>query len=655
MQGIFFLPNQIAENILMKNWFKILRIVLLTLILATVAWILPHLSFDDSLQNWVPANSPLISDYKNFLEDFSSDAVIIISLVDGENQKPEILSATLDTVRSRIRKFDNVIRVDIWPPPLMDYHNTPKPQIHSFFLTFKPPSYLNPNRPELVQQLHDMLETTGMEYHIAGTGVIHKAINEFTGRTSVLFLLLGILFLLVTMVVFIRNVRVILITLAIAFGSVSFAMIAAWLLKVQFNMIMAILPFLILFYSTSVSVHIYHHHGAMREVIRPAAIAVLTTCAGFAPFLFDTAGLLRDFGIVAIAGLSGTLFWTWALYYPERHALKGDLLLKDAVSIIPTWWNQKSLVLASLIMLILIPGIFRIKSEINIFSVLPQSNRAVEDYRFIEKNIGPFMPVEYRVDLKQTDRKTIKAWTDSVLRLNKVGAYMGYTSFPVWMSPRQYGYISNDGKSGRIVFYVSSLTTTEGLKLVHAIDHISAQLFSDDRAAPKPTGYASLYVSVAGHLTKSFRESLLMAFLFVFLIIYFFVRNTRLFLASLLPNLFPVLAILGVMGWFHVPLDMVTFPIGCLALGIIVDDTVHYLYWYRKSWSVKEAMEKAGTGCVITSLIYILGFSVFLLSEANPARFFGILSITAIVTALFGDVVLLPFILERISQKSSKK
>ena len=114
-----------------------------------------------------------------------------------------------------------------------------------------------------------------------------------------------------------------------------------------------------------------------------------------------------------------------------------------------------------------------------------------------------------------------------------------------------------------------------------------------------------------------------------------------------MPNLLPILAILGVMGWFHIPLDMVTFPMGCLALGLIVDDTVHYLYWYRKSRDVQFAYEKAGPGTVITSLIYILGFSVFLFAAANPVRYFGILAITALITALFGDIVILPIILDK--------
>jgi predicted RND superfamily exporter protein len=101
------------------------------------------------------------------------------------------------------------------------------------------------------------------------------------------------------------------------------------------------------------------------------------------------------------------------------------------------------------------------------------------------------------------------------------------------------------------------------------------------------------------------------------------------------------------MGWFGIPLDMVTVPMGCLVLGIIVDDTIHFLYWYRKSGSVDSAFNEAGPGAIFTSVIYILGFSLFLFSSVNPVRYFGILFITSIATALFADIVIMPIILKR--------
>jgi predicted RND superfamily exporter protein len=638
----------------MNSRIKIIGPLLLILSIAATIFFIPRLIFDDSLQSWVPPESQIINDYKTFLAEFKTDALMIVSIVNSKGADEDAFSNAVDSITKQIAGFQHVKSVGSWPPPFLKHKTKSPNNIHSFFISFLPPSHLNPNRPELVQDLTEFLDSANVEYHLAGTGVIHKAINDFTSHASRRYLLIGIALLIILLVVYLRDFQIILKTVGISLGSVSLVLLAAYLLGIQFNMIMSILPCLILFYSTSISIHILNHRGDIRKVLWPTVIAVLTTCAGFSAFLLDPAPLLRDFGLLAIVGLVGGLFWALILFYPDHGSLRADLPFKNKIHFIEKLWNSSSLFVGIILFAFLIPGVFRIKSEINILSTLPGGHRTVQDYLFIEKNVGPYVPVEYCVDISQTNSQDLSNWIEAVYSLDKVGAVMSYLAIPVWMDQRNFGYVSEDGRTGRVVFFVPVISTTEGMQLVHQIENLAKEYFPDSRVIPKPTGYVSLYVSVANHLAKSFRQSLLLAFVFVFLLILIYLRNLKLFLASVLPNLFPVIAILGVMGWFHIPLDMITVPMGCMALGIIVDDTVHFLYWYRKTDSVHLALKNAGPGSVITSLIYILGFSVFLFSEANPVRYFGILSITTMATALFGDIVILPVILMKIGRKNEK-
>jgi len=635
----------------MYSLLKIFSILFLVLVLSAAVIILPKLTFDDSLQNWVPQDSEIINDYRTFLNEFKSDALIIVSIVDSAGRDNDALPEIIGELIEDISQLDHVQSVQKWPPPFLRNKMSVPHYVHSLYICFLPPSHFNPNRPDLVQNLTDLLNKTDMEYHLAGTGVIHKAINDLTSKASKRYLGIGIAVLLVFLILFTRNFQIILKTIGTSLGSVAFVIIAAWLMNLRFNTIMSVLPCLILFYSTSVSVHILNHQGDIRKVFWPTLTAVLTTCAGFSAFLLNSAPLLRDFGLLAIIGLLGGLFWALVLYYPEKNLMTTRIPLKNRLHEIEKWWNMRTMVLGIIFFLVLIPGALRIKSEIDIFSVLPADHKTVQDYHFIEDHIGSFVPIEYRIDLEQTDNRIVREWIEAVYQLDKVGAVMSYLAIPVWLNPKNFGYICQDGKTGRVVFYVPPVNTTEGLELVQQINSLARGLFPENHAIPKPTGYASLYVSVADHLAKSFRGSLLLAFVFVFLILFVYLRNLKLFLASIFPNLLPVLAILGVMGWFHIPVDMVTFPIGCMALGIIVDDTVHYLYWYRKSRDVQYALEKAGPGTIITSLIYILGFSVFLFADISPVRYFGVLSITTMIAALFGDIILLPQILKKVGQK----
>jgi predicted RND superfamily exporter protein len=624
----------------MHTRINILSPVILILFLFTAGFISPKLVFDDSLQSWVPPESAIIEDYQAFLEEFKTDAIIIVALNDP---------VYLDSIALGLSQLDHIEKVGPWPPPFLKYKTKPPDRVKALYVSYLPPSHLNPNRPELIAGMEELMDSYGVEYHIAGTGVIHKAINDFTSRASKRYLVMAIMLLCVFLVLFTCDLRTVLKTFGISLGSVAWVMIAAYLLDIRFNTIMSLLPCLILFYSTSVSVHILNHHGEIKKVIWPTLIAVITTCAGFSAFLLDPAPLLQDFGLLAIIGLVGSLFWSLLLFDFQKGHFTARIRFRKQLGFIKSLWNSKTVLTGVVIAAIMLPGSFRIQSEIDIMSVLPNDHPAVQDYIFIEKNFGPYVPVEYEVDLLQTPQDDLREWIDAVYDLDKVGAVMSFLSFPPFLDSRGLGYVSDDGKTGRVVFYVPVISTTEGLELVRKIDELSKKYFPGSQIHPTPTGYVSLYVSVADHLSKSFRQSLLLAFLFVFLVIFLFLRNFKLFLASVLPNLFPVFVILGVMGWLHIPLDMVTVPMGCLALGIIVDDTVHFLYWYRKAGSVYYALDNAGPGTITTSLIYILGFSVFLFSEANPVRFFGILTITAMATALFGDIVLLPHILKRIS------
>ena len=259
--------------------------------------------------------------------------------------------------------------------------------------------------------------------------------------------------------------------------------------------------------------------------------------------------------------------------------------------------------------------------------------------------MGVYMPLEYRVDIDRVVHQDVQRWIEDVYRIENVGGVMSYLAIPRFLNPRDLGYVSKDGQVGRVTFFIPMMTTGDGLRLANQIEEKAAHHFSDASMIPKPTGYSSLYVSVADYLSRSFKKTLVLAFIFIFFIIFVYVRNAKIFLASIFPNVFPIIAMIGVMGWIRIPLDMVTVPIGCLALGTIVDNSIHLLYWYRKTGEVQDAFSHAGPGIILTSVILGLGFCVFLFAQAPPARNFGLLSITAMLTALFGDIVILPIIL----------
>jgi predicted RND superfamily exporter protein len=123
----------------------------------------------------------------------------------------------------------------------------------------------------------------------------------------------------------------------------------------------------------------------------------------------------------------------------------------------------------------------------------------------------------------------------------------------------------------------------------------------------------------------------------------------------MVPNLVPVVIFFGALGVGAAPLSLPTSLIGSVALGIAVDDTVHFLVRYgrerRLGVDPEEAAllcaRRAGRAIAITSFMLMAGFLVVGLSSFATLREFGILSAATMGICLLTDLVLLPALLVR--------
>jgi predicted RND superfamily exporter protein len=128
-------------------------------------------------------------------------------------------------------------------------------------------------------------------------------------------------------------------------------------------------------------------------------------------------------------------------------------------------------------------------------------------------------------------------------------------------------------------------------------------------------------------------------------------------LATIPPNIFPIAFMFSLMGHAHFYLNLATVTIAAIALGLIIDDTIHYFSHFKyefeisgkKETAMKEALKKVGGALCYTSLILTSGFLIFLFSETAIYMDFAILSSAAVVTALIGDLIIAPALLTRVN------
>ena len=140
--------------------------------------------------------------------------------------------------------------------------------------------------------------------------------------------------------------------------------------------------------------------------------------------------------------------------------------------------------------------------------------------------------------------------------------------------------------------------------------------------------------------------ALLIMFLFLF-------RSLKVALIALFPNLLSAGAVLGVMGWLDIPLDMMTITIAAISIGIAVDNTIHYIHRFKEEiaidgdyyGSLHRCHNSIGHAMYYTSMIIIVGFSILILSNFLPTIYFGLFTGLAMFIALIASLTLLPQLL----------
>lgn len=122
---------------------------------------------------------------------------------------------------------------------------------------------------------------------------------------------------------------------------------------------------------------------------------------------------------------------------------------------------------------------------------------------------------------------------------------------------------------------------------------------------------------------------------------------------SMIPNVFPVLLVFGIMGHFGRLVDIGTMMTASVAMGVAVDDTIHFLSWFRsyldrgydRIKAIEMTYRRVGPAMTQTTIVGGLGLFVFALSTFTPTQRFGTLMLVLLTAALVGDLVLLPALL----------
>ena len=167
------------------------------------------------------------------------------------------------------------------------------------------------------------------------------------------------------------------------------------------------------------------------------------------------------------------------------------------------------------------------------------------------------------------------------------------------------------------------------------------------------TGFVRLVSKMEDYLLQSQVRSFIGAFIIVTLMMFFLLRSFKLACFAMIPNLVPILLGMGVMSLCNITLNPGTMMIASIALGLVVDDTVHFLYRLRHhihrmtplADAIASAIEEASRPIIVTSLVLAGTFLIWIAAKVVPSMHFGFISAIVILFALVADLLLLPAIL----------
>jgi predicted RND superfamily exporter protein len=130
-------------------------------------------------------------------------------------------------------------------------------------------------------------------------------------------------------------------------------------------------------------------------------------------------------------------------------------------------------------------------------------------------------------------------------------------------------------------------------------------------------------------------------------------RSWRVGLVSLAPNVFPIVVLIGGMGWLGLPINIGTAMIASVSMGLTIDSSIHYIAGYRRarqnmhgSDALRQTHEDVGLAMVLSTFALMVGFSVLTLSDFIPLVYFGILVSAAMLGGLIGNLTFFPLLLQ---------
>jgi hydrophobe/amphiphile efflux-3 (HAE3) family protein len=457
--------------------------------------------------------------------------------------------------------------------------------------------------------------------------------------------------------------------------------------------------------------------GSVVHIGKTIILAALTTIAGFAALTINRIKPMRDLGVFVLIGVFISMMLGLSFLPSILSLLKKPRKIVRASSegssmnrfflnlgdvILKRW--KFILIIASVIAIWAIVGIPNIEVDTNWKRFFKKNSAILMSQRFIRSNFGGIstINVSFTTEQDDLDFKTLSSlqyvekveqWIRDQQLLGLSNSLVGYIKRANQLlhenNPDEYRLPDNDADLLKILLMFKMSKFTDSLSNVITEDYRHANIMVRTAGSYEKevtahdlkkflrdfhafvgdnphegikvhiAGVDLIYVSLVDYLVRSQLISILLSIIIVFIIIVITFRSLVFGFFGLIPIFFGLFLNFGTMSYFNVPLDFLTSMIASIAVGLGVDNSIHYLIRFTRTKHnlplkerLKQALGITGTPIFFTSFTLIAGFTVLVFSNFKPILYFGLLISVTMLGCFIGVIFILPAFIYLVKPKA---
>lgn len=578
----------------------------------------------------------------------------------------------------------------------------------AFMLTLSDDANNHQDRSALLKKIKKLALDTSPSWTFSGVSVLRTEYVRYMLRDNFLFLPpIAIILISILGYVF-RNWVFVGLPLLTVLITVIWLLGIMGLFGLEINIMTYIVPTLLFIIGISDAIHIQarFRENLARDSSNPCEsmlltmvqmskvifLTSLTTSIGFVALMTTSINIVQEFGLeialgVMIAWLVSILLVPSGIMLFESFEKGKDNTFSPLLNWLSNVIPRHPWAFIIIPLIISFTSIYKIKdlsTDASLMDDLRPQNKLYHDLKMTEKYFGGVLPFEVLLRLDQKNEGKNKTVLDpdifpfledvedllkeelmesrffsmstllrSIKRMRGDEDSVSYNSEMInqilgGRSKQQLQLVNSDQNTLRITGLIENKTSSEMESIYTKLDSLSKSF--PPYLEIECTGTTVVALRTNDYLVQSLVNSLGIALLFISIVMAFMFRKKSILFASLVTNLIPIFTVLGVLSWLGVSIRPPTAMTFSVALGIAVDDSLHFLLRYRKELkqgmtrveAIRATIMNTGSALMITTTILVSGFSVLLLSAFLPTYQFGLLSAGMIGTALLCDLTLLP-------------